>query len=48
MEGRTCLMEKVVVMSVAGQTVKFHTHSGLGGIADTLGKCEGRSGQEPG
>lgn len=38
MEGRSCRMEKVVVSSVAGQTVKFHPHSALGGIADTLGK----------
>src|SRR6188474_3433390 len=34
MEGRTCRMEKAVVSSTAGQVVKFHTHSGLGGIAD--------------
>lgn len=38
MEGRTCEMVKEVVSSVSGQTVKFHTHSGLGGIADTLGR----------
>ena len=48
MEGRTCRMEKVVVSSAAGQVVKFHTHSGLGGIADTLGKVEGRSRKESG
>jgi FkbM family methyltransferase len=38
MQGRTCRMVREVVSSVAGQTVKFHTHAGLGGIADTLGK----------
>ena len=47
MEGRTCRMEKVVVSSVAGQTVKFHTHAGLGGIADTLGKWKEEASKSP-
>lgn len=47
MEGRTCRMEKVVVSSVAGQVVKFHTHEGLGGIADTLGKWKAEAEKSP-
>ena len=47
MEGRTCRMEKVVVSSVAGQTVKFHAHAGLGGIADTLGKWKEEASKSP-
>lgn len=47
MEGRTCRMEKVVVSSVGGQTVKFHTHAGLGGIADTLGKWKEEASKSP-
>jgi FkbM family methyltransferase len=47
MEGRTCRMEKVVVSSSAGQVVKFHTHSGLGGIADTLGKWKEEAAKSP-
>lgn len=47
MEGRTCRMEKVVVSSVSGQVVKFHTHSGLGGIADTLGKWKSEAEKSP-
>jgi len=47
MEGRTCRMEKVVVSSVAGQVVKFHTHAGLGGIADTLGKWKEEAAKSP-
>jgi len=47
MEGRTCRMERVVVSSVAGQTVKFHTHSGLGGIADSLGKWKAEAEKSP-
>jgi FkbM family methyltransferase len=47
MEGRTCRMEKEVVSSVAGQVVKFHTHSGLGGIADTLGKWKAEAEKSP-
>lgn len=47
MEGRTCRMEKAVVSSVAGQVVKFHTHSGLGGIADTLGKWKAEAAKSP-
>ena len=47
MEGRTCRMETVVVSSTAGQTVKFHTHSGLGGIADSLGKWKAEAEKSP-
>ena len=47
MEGRTCRMEKAVVSSTAGQVVKFHTHSGLGGIADTLGKWKVEAEKSP-
>ena len=47
MEGRTCRTEKVVVSSTAGQTVKFHTHAGLGGIADTLGKWKEEASKSP-
>ncbi len=47
MEGRTCKMETEVVSSVSGQIVKFHTHSGLGGIADTLGKWKAEAEKSP-
>lgn len=47
MEGRTCRMEKIVVSSASGQVVKFHTHSGLGGIADTLGKWKEEAEKSP-
>lgn len=47
MEGRTCVMEKSVVSSTAGQVVKFHTHAGLGGIADTLGKWKDEAAKSP-
>ena len=47
MEGRTCRMEKVVVSSTAGQVVKFHTHAGLGGIADMLGKWKAEAEKSP-
>lgn len=47
MEGRTCEMVKEVVSDVAGQMVKFHTHAGLGGIADTLGKWKTEAEKSP-
>lgn len=47
MEGRTCEMVKEVVTSVSGQKVKFHTHSGLGGIADMLGKWKEEASKSP-
>ena len=47
MEGRTCQMVKEVVSSVSGQSVKFHTHAGLGGIADTLGKWKEEASKSP-
>jgi FkbM family methyltransferase len=47
MEGRTCKMEKEVVSSTAGQQVTFYTHSGLGGIGDTLGKWKDEAMKAP-
>ena len=47
MEGRTCQMFKEVVSSTAGQVVKFHTHAGLGGIADSLGKWKAEAQKSP-
>ncbi len=47
MEGRDCQMIKEVVSSEAGKRVQFHTHDGLGGIADTLGKWKAEASQAP-
>ena len=47
MEGRTCRMVKEVVSSASGQTVKFHTHSGLGGFAETLGRWKAEAQKSP-
>jgi hypothetical protein len=47
MAGRTCRMEKVVVSSEAGHTVKFYAHAGLGGMADTLGKWKEEASKSP-
>jgi FkbM family methyltransferase len=47
MEGRSCEMVREVVSNTSGQTVKFHTHSGLGGIADTLGKWKEEAEKSP-
>ncbi|HYB93548.1 MAG TPA: FkbM family methyltransferase [Vicinamibacterales bacterium] len=47
MEDRTCTMVREVVASASGQVVKFHTHSGLGGIADTLGKWKEEAAKSP-
>lgn len=47
MEGRTCRMVKEVVSSEVGKTVTFHTHAGLGGIADTLGKWKEEASKSP-
>jgi FkbM family methyltransferase len=47
MEGRTCRMVREVVSSEAGRTVSFHTHAGLGGIADTLGKWKEEASKSP-
>ncbi|HEX8029054.1 MAG TPA: FkbM family methyltransferase [Vicinamibacterales bacterium] len=47
MEDRRCQVQKVVVSSVAGQSVQFHTHAGLGGIADTLGKWKDEASKSP-
>lgn len=47
MEGRDCQMVKEVVSSEAGKKVLFHTHDGLGGIADTLGKWKAEASKAP-
>lgn len=47
MEGRTCVVEKAVVSSASGEVVKFHTHAGLGGMADTLGKWKDEAEKSP-
>lgn len=47
MQGRTCQVFKDVVSSVAGQTVTFYTHAGLGGIGDTLGKWKAEAMKAP-
>ncbi|MGE3491890.1 MAG: FkbM family methyltransferase [Vicinamibacterales bacterium] len=47
MEGRTCRMVTEVVSSEAGKKVMFHTHDGLGGIADTLGKWKDEASKAP-
>ena len=47
MEGRDCQMVKEVVASEAGKKVLFHTHEGLGGIADTLGKWKDEASKAP-
>jgi len=47
MEGRDCQMIKEVVSNEAGKTVQFHTHDGLGGIADTLGKWKDEASKAP-
>ena len=47
MDKRTCQMNKVVVSNEAGKKVLFHTHEGLGGIADTLGKWKDEASKAP-
>jgi FkbM family methyltransferase len=47
MDGRTCQMMTVVVSNEAGKSVLFHTHDGLGGIADTLGKWKAEASKAP-
>jgi len=47
MEGRTCQMIKEVVSDEAGKKVLFHTHDGLGGIANTLGKWKDEASKAP-
>ena len=47
MEGRSCQMIKEVVSSESGKVVKFHTHDGLGGIADSLGKWKDEASKAP-
>jgi FkbM family methyltransferase len=47
MEGRTCQVAREVVSSTPGQVVKFHTHAGLGGIADMLGKWKEEAQKSP-
>lgn len=47
MAGRTCQMITDVVSNEAGKKVLFHTHDGLGGIADTLGKWKDEASKAP-
>jgi FkbM family methyltransferase len=47
MEGRTCRMVTEVVSSESGKVVDFHTHAGLGGIADSLGKWKAEAQKSP-
>lgn len=47
MAGRTCRMVTEVVSNEAGKKVLFHTHDGLGGIADTLGKWKEEASKAP-
>ena len=47
MEGRRCTMVRQVVSDVSGKVVRFHTHEGLGGIADTLGKWKEEASKSP-
>ena len=47
MEGRTCQMVTEVVSNESGKRIKFHTHDGLGGIADTLGKWKDEASKAP-
>lgn len=47
MQGRTCRMVTEVVSNEAGKKVQFHTHDGLGGIADTLGKWKAEAVKAP-
>lgn len=47
MEGRTCTMVRQVVSDAPGKVVRFHTHEGLGGIADTLGKWKDEASKSP-
>lgn len=47
MEGRRCTMVRQVVSDVPGKVVRFHTHEGLGGIADTLGKWKEEASKSP-
>jgi FkbM family methyltransferase len=47
MGGRTCQMLTEVVSSESGKKVQFHTHDGLGGIADTLGKWKDEAVKAP-
>lgn len=47
MQGRTCQMLTEVVSNESGTKVQFHTHDGLGGIADTLGKWKEEASKAP-
>ena len=47
MDGRTCVMVREVVSNASGQVVRFHTHEGLGGMADTLGKWKEEASKSP-
>jgi len=47
MEDRRCTMVRQVVSDSSGKVVRFHTHEGLGGIADTLGKWKEEASKSP-
>ncbi len=47
MDGRRCTVAREVVSSQSGVRVLFHTHDGLGGIADTLGKWKEEASRAP-
>ncbi len=47
MEDRRCAMVREVVSNASGQVIRFHTHEGLGGIEDTLGKWKEEASKSP-
>ena len=47
MEGRRCTMVRQVVSDSSGKVVQFHSHEGLSGIADTLGKWKDEASKGP-
>lgn len=47
MEGRTCTTVREVVSNSSGKVIRFHTHEGLGGIADTLGRWKDEASKAP-
>lgn len=40
-------MVREVVSNASGQVIRFHTHEGLGGIEDTLGKWKEEASKSP-
>lgn len=47
MEDRRCVMVREVVSNASGEVIRFHTHAGLGGIEDTLGKWKDEASKSP-